>query len=169
MRSTARRSPPAARTTARRACGPHYGPNYYAAFVLDPDGHNIEAVCFLAGQTKAHHGVSFRMPSATYALFRRAILERKLIVCRYEDKRREVAPRHPRLQEPDREGAGVPVRRRKQLDAAAGRRVALPCRSRMWCMRKTMDGEWQHRRLSRRTQACIDIVDVDVNVPATLR
>jgi catechol 2,3-dioxygenase-like lactoylglutathione lyase family enzyme len=27
---------------------PHYGPNYYAAFVLDPDGHNIEAVCYLA-------------------------------------------------------------------------------------------------------------------------
>jgi catechol 2,3-dioxygenase-like lactoylglutathione lyase family enzyme len=26
---------------------PHYGPNYYAAFVLDPDGHNIEAVCYL--------------------------------------------------------------------------------------------------------------------------
>jgi len=24
---------------------PHYQPNYYAAFVLDPDGHNIEAVC----------------------------------------------------------------------------------------------------------------------------
>ncbi len=24
---------------------PHYGPSYYAAFVLDPDGHNIEAVC----------------------------------------------------------------------------------------------------------------------------
>lgn len=23
----------------------HYQPNYYAAFVLDPDGHNIEAVC----------------------------------------------------------------------------------------------------------------------------
>jgi catechol 2,3-dioxygenase-like lactoylglutathione lyase family enzyme len=26
----------------------HYHPNYYGAFVLDPDGHNIEAVC--------HHG-----------------------------------------------------------------------------------------------------------------
>jgi hypothetical protein len=25
---------------------PHYGPNYYAAFVLDPDGANIEAVCY---------------------------------------------------------------------------------------------------------------------------
>jgi catechol 2,3-dioxygenase-like lactoylglutathione lyase family enzyme len=24
----------------------HYHPGYYAAFVLDPDGHNVEAVCF---------------------------------------------------------------------------------------------------------------------------
>ena len=28
---------------------PHYHPNYYAAFVLDPDGHNIEAVCHAPG------------------------------------------------------------------------------------------------------------------------
>jgi catechol 2,3-dioxygenase-like lactoylglutathione lyase family enzyme len=27
---------------------PHYDPNYYGAFVLDPDGHNIEAMCILA-------------------------------------------------------------------------------------------------------------------------
>ena len=26
---------------------PHYHPNYYGAFVLDPDRHNIEAVCHL--------------------------------------------------------------------------------------------------------------------------
>ena len=26
---------------------PHYHPNYYAAFVFDPDGHNVEAVCHL--------------------------------------------------------------------------------------------------------------------------
>ena len=26
---------------------PHYHANYYGAFVLDPDGHNIEAVCRL--------------------------------------------------------------------------------------------------------------------------
>ena len=25
---------------------PHYGPNYYAAFICDPDGANIEAVCY---------------------------------------------------------------------------------------------------------------------------
>lgn len=24
---------------------PHYHPHYYGAFLLDPDGHNIEAVC----------------------------------------------------------------------------------------------------------------------------
>lgn len=26
------------------ALRPHYGPDYYAAFVIDPDGHHIEAV-----------------------------------------------------------------------------------------------------------------------------
>ena len=29
---------------------PHYSPTYYGAFVLDPDGHNIEAVCFAKGE-----------------------------------------------------------------------------------------------------------------------
>jgi catechol 2,3-dioxygenase-like lactoylglutathione lyase family enzyme len=24
---------------------PDYGPSYYAAFLIDPDGHNVEAVC----------------------------------------------------------------------------------------------------------------------------
>jgi catechol 2,3-dioxygenase-like lactoylglutathione lyase family enzyme len=28
---------------------PYYDPDYYGAFVLDPDGHNIEAVCRLPG------------------------------------------------------------------------------------------------------------------------
>jgi catechol 2,3-dioxygenase-like lactoylglutathione lyase family enzyme len=28
---------------------PHYHPDYYGAFVLDPDGHNIEAVCHAPG------------------------------------------------------------------------------------------------------------------------
>jgi catechol 2,3-dioxygenase-like lactoylglutathione lyase family enzyme len=27
---------------------PHYHPDYYGAFVLDPDGHNVEAVCHAA-------------------------------------------------------------------------------------------------------------------------
>ena len=32
-------------TTELRASGPQYHPNYYGAFVFDPDGINIEAVC----------------------------------------------------------------------------------------------------------------------------
>jgi catechol 2,3-dioxygenase-like lactoylglutathione lyase family enzyme len=28
---------------------PHYHPDYYAAFVIGPDGHNIEAVCHAPG------------------------------------------------------------------------------------------------------------------------
>jgi catechol 2,3-dioxygenase-like lactoylglutathione lyase family enzyme len=28
---------------------PHYGPNYYAAFVKDPEGNNIEVVCYARG------------------------------------------------------------------------------------------------------------------------
>ncbi|MCB1629082.1 MAG: VOC family protein [Xanthomonadales bacterium] len=28
---------------------PHYGPDYYAAFVSDPDGHRLEAVCLAPG------------------------------------------------------------------------------------------------------------------------
>lgn len=28
---------------------PHYHPNYYAAFVLDPDGYHLEAACHLPG------------------------------------------------------------------------------------------------------------------------
>ncbi len=27
---------------------PHYAPTYYGAFVIDPDGHNLEAVCYAA-------------------------------------------------------------------------------------------------------------------------
>jgi catechol 2,3-dioxygenase-like lactoylglutathione lyase family enzyme len=28
---------------------PKYSPHYYAAFIIDPDGHNIEAVCHAPG------------------------------------------------------------------------------------------------------------------------
>jgi len=28
---------------------PHYHPDYYGAFVIDPDGNNVEAVCHAAG------------------------------------------------------------------------------------------------------------------------
>jgi catechol 2,3-dioxygenase-like lactoylglutathione lyase family enzyme len=33
------------RDNGRPGLRANYAPNYYAAFVLDPDGHNVEAVC----------------------------------------------------------------------------------------------------------------------------
>jgi catechol 2,3-dioxygenase-like lactoylglutathione lyase family enzyme len=33
-----------------------YHPNYYGAFVLDPDGNNVEAVCHTDGHTDRHTG-----------------------------------------------------------------------------------------------------------------
>src|SRR4029078_12355105 len=35
---------------------PHYHKDYYGAFVLDPDGHNIEACCAAPGQPGARRG-----------------------------------------------------------------------------------------------------------------
>ena len=35
------------RDNGRPGPRPHYHPHYFGAFVLDPDGHNIEAVCHL--------------------------------------------------------------------------------------------------------------------------
>jgi catechol 2,3-dioxygenase-like lactoylglutathione lyase family enzyme len=35
------------RDHGRPGLRPEYHPNYYGAFVLDPDGHNVEAVCHL--------------------------------------------------------------------------------------------------------------------------
>lgn len=40
------------RDNGRPGIRENYGPNYYAAFVLDPDGNNIEAVCQKAEGSK---------------------------------------------------------------------------------------------------------------------
>jgi hypothetical protein len=42
---TPRLSPREVRTTAALACTRSITPTYYAAFVVDLDGHRIEAVC----------------------------------------------------------------------------------------------------------------------------
>ena len=37
---------------------PHYGPSYYAAFILDPDGINVEAVCHAEVDLSAAENIS---------------------------------------------------------------------------------------------------------------
>ena len=41
-----------ARDNGKPGLRPNYHPNYYGAFVLDPDGYNIEAVCHQAEGVK---------------------------------------------------------------------------------------------------------------------
>ena len=43
--STSRASRPAAATMAEPGLRADYSPSYYAAFLIDPDGNNVEAVC----------------------------------------------------------------------------------------------------------------------------
>jgi catechol 2,3-dioxygenase-like lactoylglutathione lyase family enzyme len=38
------------RDNGRPGLRPEYHPSYYAAFVLDPDGNNVEAVCHRSGE-----------------------------------------------------------------------------------------------------------------------
>ena len=44
-----------ARNNGSPGLRPDYHANYYSAFVLDPDGYNIEAVCHKAEQEKHHY------------------------------------------------------------------------------------------------------------------
>jgi uncharacterized cupin superfamily protein/catechol 2,3-dioxygenase-like lactoylglutathione lyase family enzyme len=53
---------------------PHYGPNYYAGFVFDPDGHKLEAVCHRPAQAgpieeKAMHRISSVNEAGIYEPF----------------------------------------------------------------------------------------------------
>ena len=45
MRSIARRIAAGGKDNGKPGLRPQYHANYYGAFVLDPDGNNIEAVC----------------------------------------------------------------------------------------------------------------------------
>ena len=103
-----------------------------------------------------------------YALFRRAIRERKLITCTYQGKRREIAPHI----------LGFKKRLEKALVFQFGGETnsTLPPGGEWRCLALKdvvaavmVDGAWHTGGTHRTPQACIDIVDVDVNVPATLR
>ncbi len=61
-----RGSKPAARTTAP-GLRPHYHANYYGAFVLDPDGNNIEAVCHACIESRAPEPLTVRLGRSSAA------------------------------------------------------------------------------------------------------
>ena len=106
--------------------------------------------------------------SLTYRLFRQAILERKQITCIYNGKHRELCPIV----------LGYKDGQEKCLayQFAGESRSTLPRGGEWRCLElakvrcvQLWDGPWHEGRQHRKTQACVDIVDLDVNIPATLR
>jgi hypothetical protein len=107
-------------------------------------------------------------PSATYRLFKQAILERKQIICVYNGKHRELCPIV----------LGYKNGEEKCLTFQVGGESTsqLPPRGEWRCLElskvrnaRMRDGPWREGDQHGRPQACIDIVDLDVNIPATLR
>lgn len=107
------------------------------------------------------------MPSTTYRLFKQAIMERRQVTCTYLGKRREVCP-HILGYKDGEEKALV-------FQFAGQTTSELPPGGEWRCLSlkrvsgaQSREGPWHAGERHRRTQACIDIVDVDVNIEATL-
>jgi hypothetical protein len=101
------------------------------------------------------------MPSATYAVFRNAILSEKQVVCHYEGRPRELCPH---IIGTNRNGEEV-VLAWQFGGESSGR---LP----QWrCLRlagvrdaRMRDGRWHAGGSHKTTQSCVSTIDLDVNV-----
>jgi hypothetical protein len=110
-----------------------------------------------------------KRPSTIYRLIWKAARARKQITCIYGGCYREAVPAHLGLQDARAGGRiRVSIRRRHHVEAAATRRLALlrPRRRDGVALR---DGRWHSGTHHTKTQTCIQFVDVDVNVPDTLK
>jgi hypothetical protein len=103
------------------------------------------------------------MPSAQYRLFRRAILGRKQIICNYRGFHRELCP-HVLGHTHGKETALT-------YQFAGQSSSGLPADGDWRCLVLTevrsarlRDGGWHTGNRHTATQACVDIVDVDVNL-----
>ena len=102
------------------------------------------------------------MPSATYALFAKAMIERKQVLCRYDGYRRELCPvilGHNK---------GREVALTYQF-AGEGRRP-LPPEGQWKCLflakindASLRDGPWRAGASHAAPQSCVESVDLDVN------
>ena len=102
------------------------------------------------------------MPSPTYLLFRAAILGRKQVTCLYHGKRRELCP-HVLGTKNDQERALA-------YQFAGESNSTLPPTGEWRCLRldeirdaRMRDGLWHTGARHTTTQACVDIIDIDVN------
>ena len=103
------------------------------------------------------------MTSATYRLFRQAILQEKQVTCVYQGFRRELCPHiigH---------GGGVEKVLAFQFGGESSR--GLPAGGEWRCLRlaevenaRLRDGSWHEGGTHRRVQHCVDEIDLDINV-----
>jgi hypothetical protein len=102
------------------------------------------------------------MPSAIYELFRQAILGRHQITCDYEGCYREICPHV--LGQTDGEEKSLTYQFAGQSNSG------LPPGGEWRCLflkqirnARLRDGDWHTGRQHTKTQACVRIVDLDVN------
>jgi hypothetical protein len=102
------------------------------------------------------------MPSATYRLFRQAMLQRQQIVCMYLNRHRELCP-HVLGYKDGQEKALT-------FQFAGQSTSGLPPDGEWRCLvlaqvrnARMRSGPWHTGRRHSMRQACVDIVDLDVN------
>ena len=101
------------------------------------------------------------MPSATYALFRDAILAAQQVVCFYDGRRRELCPH---IIGTNKSGEEVVL----AWQFAGGSSGPLP----QWrCLKlagvskaHAREGRWHEGQSHRATQTCVSEIDLDINV-----
>ena len=108
------------------------------------------------------------MPSATYELFRQAMLEHKQVTCSYLGKYRELCPVIL--------GHTKGAEKCLAYQFAGGTTSKLPAGEDWRCLDikkvsnvQLRDGPWREGKRHSKRQSCVDIVDVDVNIPSTLK
>lgn len=106
------------------------------------------------------------MPSATYALFRNAILAEQQVVCSYDGRLRELCPHIIGL---SKDGAEVVL----AWQFAGQSSGPLP----QWrCLRlanvrdaRARDGRWHEGGSHRKEQTCVSRIDLDINIDVRKR
>jgi hypothetical protein len=101
------------------------------------------------------------MPSATYALFRKAILTEQQVICRYEGRRRELCPHIIGKNKSGEEAVLA-------WQFAGESSGALP----QWrCLRlanisdaRARSGPWHEGGSHKSEQTCITDIDLDINI-----
>ena len=102
-------------------------------------------------------------PSATYGLFRRAILQEKQVVCRYRGRRRELCPHIL--------GHASGEEKVLAFQFAGDTNSHLPPGGQWRCMSvsevrdvQLRDGPWFEGEGHAREQTCVPEIDLDINV-----